>query len=58
MSVNVEKLEKLGKKEGTRSSLTELNESFHGVFQKNFVQSLVSHGGERVQVIIYYRLCN
>ena len=58
VSVNVEKLEKLGKKELTRSALTELNESFHGVFQKNFVQSLVSHGGERVQVIIYYRLCN
>ena len=50
VSVNVEKLEKLGKKEGTRTALTELNDSFNSAFQKTFVESLVSHGDERLQV--------
>lgn len=50
VSVNVEKLEELGKKEGTRTALTELNDSFNSAFQKTFVESLVSHGGEKLQV--------
>ena len=50
--VNAQKLEKLGKKEGTRTALAELNESCSGTFQRNFVDSLVAHGGERLQVIL------
>ena len=48
--VNAQKLKRLGKKEGTRTALAELNISFSGTYQSNFVDSLVAHGGERLQV--------
>ena len=44
--VNAQKLERLGKKEGTRTTLAELNDSFSDTFQRNFVDSLVAHGGD------------
>ena len=48
--INKQKLEKLGKKEATRTALSELNDSFSGKFQSTFVDSLVTHGGQRLQV--------
>ena len=41
VSVNVEKLEKVGKKEGTRTALTELNDSFNCAFQKTSLPTLL-----------------
>ena len=52
VAVNAQKLEKLGKKEATRTILAELNDLFSSKFERNFVDSLVAHGGERLQVIL------
>lgn len=51
VSVNVQKLEKLRKRKGTRNALADLNGSFNNAFERSFVDSLITHGGERLQVI-------
>ena len=53
VAVNAQKLEKLGKEEATRTILAELNDPFSSKFERNFVDSLVVHGGERLQVILF-----
>ena len=51
VSVNLQQLEELGKKKGTRTALATLNESFNKTFQTNFVDTLLAHGEERLQVL-------
>ena len=40
----------INKQEATRTALSELNDSFSGKFQSTFVDSVVTHGGQRLQV--------
>ena len=50
--ISKQKLEKFGKKEATRTALAKLNDSLSGKFQSTFVDSLVTRGGERLQVTL------
>ena len=54
-TVNPTVLKDLGKRDATREALSILNEEFTDTFDKTFVDTLITHGGQRIQV--YYILC-
>ena len=50
MSIDNEAQDRLGMKRATRGALSELNDSFSGTYKFCFVDTLISHGGQSIQV--------
>ena len=50
LALNHTELQRLGTKQGTRDVLREINQSFEQQSQKSFTDSLVKHGGTRLQI--------
>ena len=50
ITIDTEKLEQLGEKEGTRKAFNEVNAAFSEVFNTSFTTTLVKHGREPIQI--------
>lgn len=50
VTIDMQELEQLGEKEGTRKAFREVNDTFSQVFNKSFTTTLLKHGKQPIQI--------